>query len=154
MLKRLLRIMRRELANDILIVLHWSQWIMKSLDARLVENSVELDRFLQPLVEAGVDIFHCSTRCFWEQAFPGSDITLAGLTKKLTELPTIAVGSVGLPQDSLARNHGDNSISSETIYVELEKRLKSGEFDLITLGRALISDHMWVKSSSRAYRHY
>ena len=43
-----------------------------------------------------MDIFHCSTRRFWEPEFAGSDLNLAGWTKKLTGKPVITVGSVGL----------------------------------------------------------
>ncbi len=46
------------------------------------------------MVDAGVDIPHASMRRFWEPAFEGSTLTFAGWTKKLTGLPTIAVGSI------------------------------------------------------------
>jgi 2,4-dienoyl-CoA reductase-like NADH-dependent reductase (Old Yellow Enzyme family) len=60
----------------------------------------ELERFLRPLVDAGVDAFHCSTRRFWEPEFAGSDLNLAGWTKKLTGKPAITVGSVTLNEDA------------------------------------------------------
>ena len=50
----------------------------------------------KPLVDAGVDILHCSQRRFWEPEFEGSDLNFAGWAKKLTGAPTITVGSVGL----------------------------------------------------------
>ncbi len=59
----------------------------------------ELETFLKPLIDAGVDIFHCSTRRFWEPEFEGSDLNLAGWTKKLSGKPTISVGSVTLSND-------------------------------------------------------
>ena len=49
----------------------------------------ELQQFLLPLSDAGVDVFHCSTRRFWEPEFAGSDLNLAGWTKKITGKPTI-----------------------------------------------------------------
>ena len=51
---------------------------------KLAKDPAELERFLAPLTRAGVDIFHCSTRRFWEPEFPetGSDLNLAGWTKK------------------------------------------------------------------------
>ncbi|MFX8824893.1 hypothetical protein ABTM64_20340, partial [Acinetobacter baumannii] len=64
--------------------------------AKLAHTPDELAAFLQPLVDAGADIFHCSTRRFWEPEFEGSDLNLAGWSKKLTGKPTITVGSVGL----------------------------------------------------------
>ncbi|MDZ7882954.1 MAG: hypothetical protein U5N53_08580 [Mycobacterium sp.] len=56
---------------------------------------------MTPLVDAGVDILHASTRRHWDPAFPeldGNDgkLGLAGWTRKLTGVPTITVGSVGL----------------------------------------------------------
>ncbi|MEJ0041446.1 MAG: hypothetical protein WDM81_04245 [Rhizomicrobium sp.] len=51
------------------------------------------------MIDAGVDIFHCSTRRFWEPEFEGSDLNLAGWTKKLSGKPTISVGSVTLSND-------------------------------------------------------
>ena len=47
----------------------------------------------------GVDAFHASTRRYWLPEFEGSDLNLAGWTKKLTGKPTITVGSVGLDGD-------------------------------------------------------
>jgi hypothetical protein len=60
-----------------------------------------LEAFLTPLSEAGVDVFHASTRRYWDAEFEGSDLNLAGWTKKLTGKPTITVGSVGLDSDFL-----------------------------------------------------
>ena len=71
-------------------------------NARLVTSPSELEAFLQPLVEAGVDGFHCSTRRFWQPEFDGSPLNLAGWTKKLSGKPVITVGSVGLDNDFIA----------------------------------------------------
>jgi len=102
---------------------------------------VELERFLVPLVDAGVDCFHCSTRRFWEPEFPGSDLNLAGWTKKLTGKPTITVGSVSLNEDFIAayRTKG-----AETAGIDrLLEKLARGEVDLVAVGRALIVNPDW-----------
>ena len=52
--------------------------------------------------DAGVDVFHCSTRRFWQPEFDGSPLNLAGWTKKLTGKPVITVGSVGLDNDFIS----------------------------------------------------
>ncbi len=71
------------------IVLRYSQWKQQDYTAKLVQSADDLGRFLAPLVDAGVDVFHCSTRRFWEPEFEGSDLNLAGWTKKLTgKLPS------------------------------------------------------------------
>ena len=40
-----------------------------------------MEEWLLPLKEAGVDIFHCSQRRFWEPEFEGSDLNFAGWAK-------------------------------------------------------------------------
>jgi len=55
-----------------------SQWKTSNYTAKLAETPKELASFLDPLTEAGVDIYHCSTRRFWEPEFEGSDLNLAG----------------------------------------------------------------------------
>ena len=70
----------------------------------------ELEQFLQPLCDAGVDIFHCSQRRFWEPEFEGSELNLAGWVGKITAKPTISVGSVGLAMNlcrDLVRAHSE-----------------------------------------------
>ena len=42
----------------------------------------EMETVLLPLKDAGIDIFHASTRRFWLPEFEGSDMNLAGWTKK------------------------------------------------------------------------
>jgi len=78
------------------IFFRYSQWKQQDYTARFAETPAELEQFLAPLVEAGVDVFDCSTRRFWEPAFAGSDLSVAGWTKKLAGVATMAVGSVGL----------------------------------------------------------
>jgi len=68
---------------------------MKDYTAKLATPAL-LEQFLETLSDAGVDIFHCSTRRFWEPGFEGSSLNLGGWTKKLSGKPTITVGSIGL----------------------------------------------------------
>ena len=98
--------------------------------------------FLGPLVDAGVDIFDCSTRRFWIPEFDGSDLGLAGWTKNISGKPTMAVGSVGLDGDvvqSVIEGHGARTASLERLQVMLDR----GEFDLVGVGRALLADSRW-----------
>ena len=50
------------------------------VSARFDNGSVQipLEQFLAPLTDAGVDIYHASTRRFWEPEFERSDLNLAG----------------------------------------------------------------------------
>ena len=123
------------------VLLRFSQWKQQDFAAKLATNPVELERFLVPLVDAGVDCFHCSTRRFWEPEFPGSGLNLAGWTKKLTGKPTITVGSVSLNEDFITayRTKG-----AETSGIDrLLEKLARGEVDLVAVGRALIVNPDW-----------
>jgi 2,4-dienoyl-CoA reductase-like NADH-dependent reductase (Old Yellow Enzyme family) len=88
-----------------------------------------------------VDVLHGSQRRFWEPEFEGSDLNMAGWAKKLTGLPTITVGSVGLSGEFVAAFGGE--VSQPASLDELLRRLERGDFDLVAVGRALISDPAW-----------
>jgi 2,4-dienoyl-CoA reductase-like NADH-dependent reductase (Old Yellow Enzyme family) len=137
-----IRACRRRVPADFPIVFRFSQWKGNHYDARLVATPDELAAFLRPLVDAGADVFHCSTRRFWVPEFEGSPLTLAGWTKKLTGKPTIAVGSVGLAGDFISwfggAEAGIRGID------DLTTRLDAGEFDLVAVGRALLADPAWA----------
>jgi 2,4-dienoyl-CoA reductase-like NADH-dependent reductase (Old Yellow Enzyme family) len=133
---------RRQVGPDFAIILRFSQWKQQDYAARLATSPTELAAFLEPLTAAGVDIFHCSTRRFWEPEFEGSHLNLAGWTKNITGLPTITVGSVGLKGNDFI--HAFKGESAEVGELgELEERLRKNEFDLVAVGRALISDPQW-----------
>jgi 2,4-dienoyl-CoA reductase-like NADH-dependent reductase (Old Yellow Enzyme family) len=136
---------RRVVGADFPILLRFSQWKQQDFQARLAGSPSELERFLAPLAAAGVDMFHCSTRRFWEAEFPetGSDLNLAGWTKKISGLPVITVGSVGLNEDFITayRTKGAQTAGIERLLGMLER----GDFDLVAVGRALIANPDWAK---------
>jgi 2,4-dienoyl-CoA reductase-like NADH-dependent reductase (Old Yellow Enzyme family) len=102
--------------------------------------------WLTPLVEAGVDVLHCSQRRFWTPEFPEIDgeagLNFAGWAKKLTGATTISVGSVGLSGDFINVFQGEHS--TPTSLDGLIRRMEREEFDLIAVGRALITDPDWA----------
>lgn len=126
------------------IVFRFSQWKQQDYEARIWNEPQELEHFLSILVEAGASIFHASTRRFWDPAFAGSDLTLAGWTRKLSGKPTIAVGSVGLDSDFISSMF-ENKGGSIARLDELLERMTADEFDLVAVGRALISNPDWVE---------
>ncbi|NGZ75255.1 NADH:flavin oxidoreductase [Saccharibacillus alkalitolerans] len=134
---------RASVGSDFPIVFRFSQWKGSDYTAKLAETPEELERFLKPLSEAGVDVFHCSTRRFWQPEFEGSDLNLAGWTKKLTGKPTITVGSVGLDGEFLTLFKEGKGAGVSGIE-DLLKRLEDGEFDLVAIGRALLADPAWA----------
>ena len=94
-----------------------------------------------------MDIIHCSTRRFFEPEFPGSNLNLAGWTRKITAKPVITVRSVGLDTDFISNRMSpekNTPHSSEKTIQYLLERIERKEFDLIALGRALLSDPEWV----------
>ena len=92
----LVEAVRAEIGPDFPLILRISQWKQQDYDARLAETPEQLGRIFAPLADAGVDIFHCSQRRYWEAEFEGSAMNFAGWIRRLTGKPTITVGSVGL----------------------------------------------------------
>jgi len=129
---------------DFPIIFRFSQWKQQDYAARLVTTPQDLEAFLAPLSAAGVDIFHCSTRRFWEPEFEGSDLNLAGWTRQLTGKPTITVGSVGLDGEFLQFMVKTDKVAQPANIEGLLERLNRQEFDLVAVGRALICDPDWA----------
>ncbi|TSH98296.1 hypothetical protein FOZ76_02790 [Verticiella sediminum] len=117
-----------------------------SLEKRLrltVEVVQELGRILKPLAKAGVDVLHASAQRFWEPAFAGSLLSLAGWAHKLTGKPAVAVSSVGL-RGAIDEDAGAASSAPADLHGAAE-RIEAGEFDLIAVGRALLlADPGWT----------
>ncbi|MCX8531251.1 NADH:flavin oxidoreductase [Chryseobacterium luquanense] len=134
---------RAAVGEDFTIIIRLSQWKQQDYKSRLAVNPNEMEDWLLPLKEAGVDIFHCSQRRFWEPEFEGSDLNFAGWAKKITGQPTITVGSVGLNGDFMAAFAGEGSEKADL--KELIRRLDREDFDLVAVGRALLSDYQWAK---------
>ncbi len=131
---------------DFPIILRVSQWKQQDYTVRLAETPALMTDWLAPLVEAGVDILHCSQRRFWEPEFPAIDgesgLNFAGWAKKLTGAATISVGSVGLSGEVMGAFAGEASTPQS--FDALIERMDRGEFDLIAVGRAILNDPEWV----------
>jgi 2,4-dienoyl-CoA reductase-like NADH-dependent reductase (Old Yellow Enzyme family) len=139
------RACRRATAPDFPIVLRFSQWKQQHYEAKLAVSPDELARFLAPLVDAGVDMFHCSNRRFWEPEFEDSALNLAGWTRKLSGTPVMTVGSIGLDTDFL-QTFGATGAGAETNRIaRLVEMVSGGEVDLVAVGRMLLADPAWVR---------
>lgn len=136
------RAVREGIGPDLPLILRLSQWKSHDFNAKNAYSPAEIEQWLTPLAEAGVDVFHCSQRRFWEPEFEGSDLNFAGWTKKVTGLPTISVGSVGLDGEFIAAFGGAGSrpASLDGLIARMERE----EFDLIAVGRALLADPNWA----------
>ncbi len=141
-----LKAMRGAVGADYPIILRVSQWKQQDYKARLATTPDEMTDWLLPLVEAGADVLHCSQRRFWEPEFPEIDgedgLNFAGWAKKLTGAATISVGSVGLDGEFLASFGGKGAAPASLD--KLVARMERDEFDLIAVGRALLSDAQWA----------
>jgi len=136
---------RAAVGENFPIIFRFSQWKQQDYNAKLCKTPDELNTFLTLLSNAGVDIFHASTRRFWLPEFEGSNLNLAGWTKKLTNKPVITVGSVGLDSDFTGEGSMDLSGTSNPTSIDgLLDRLNNDEFDLVAIGRALLVDAQWV----------
>lgn len=132
---------RRVTGPDFAISIRISQWKVQDFAARNWESPAELEEFARVMVDAGVDVFHCSTRRFWENEF-GSDMNLAAWTKKLSGKPTITVGSIGMTGEHIETLMGDAAhVDSLDNVLKLVER---GDFDLIAIGRGMLVNPDWA----------
>lgn len=142
-----IRACRAEMPDDMPLILRWSQWKQQDYSARLAESPKEMEAFLSVFVDAGVDVLHASQRRWWEAEFPEIDgqegLNLAGWCKKLTGLPSITVGSVGLASDFIGAFRGEDSKTRPI--ADVIERLERGEFDMVAVGRALLQDPHWAQ---------
>ncbi len=134
---------RAAVGEEMVIILRISQWKQQDYKAKLAPTPNELEDWVLPLAEAGVDIFHGSQRRYWEPEFEGSDLNFAGWLKKITGQPTITVGSIGLANDMVEAFKGQGAATSDMS--DLLRRFDRGDFDLVAVGRSILQDPEWVK---------
>ncbi|MVT12158.1 NADH:flavin oxidoreductase [Chitinophaga tropicalis] len=134
---------RSRVGEDFAIIIRLSQWKGYDYSYKMAKTPEEMESWLTPLADAGVDIFHASQRRFWEPEFEGSDLNFAGWAKKLTGKASITVGSVGLSGEFMAAFRGESSDPASLD--ELLRRFDRGDFDLVAVGRPLLADADWVK---------
>lgn len=126
--REVVQAVRKAVGSRFPILFRLSQWKIGQYDARIAHSPDELAEIVQPLSEAGVDIFDCSTQLYNQPEFEGSPRTLAGWVRFLTGRPVISVGAVGLQPAPLR---------------QLAHMLSANDFDMIALGRALLADYAW-----------
>lgn len=133
---------RAAVSPDFPIVFRFSQWKLCDYDARLAQTPQELEQILLPIAQAGADVFHASQRRYWQAEFSGSPLSLAGWARKITGKPSIIVGSVGLARE--VKDSMDMRDTAPEPVDRLFDMFDRGEFDLVALGRAVLSDAEWV----------
>lgn len=133
---------KANLAVGLPLILRISQWKTSDYAARIANDPGELAQILKPLVEAGVDMFHVSTRRFDAPAFEGGSKTLAHWVRDIAQKPVIAVGGVGLVAPHVLKSEGghDNAWSEVADVEPAAHAIGEGACDLIAIGRALLAD--------------
>ena len=138
----ILRAVRQAVGPDYPVIIRISQWKQQDFTVKLADTPKALEAWLGALVDAGADVLHCSQRRFWEPEFEGSDLNFAGWAKKLTGVPAITVGSVGLSGEFIASSGGEKSEPASLD--RLEAMMERGDFELVAVGRALLQDPEWA----------
>ena len=136
----IIKSVRENVSENFIVGLRFSQWKQHDFEAKLASNPEELKTILTLPVESGLDYLHSSMRRFWESEFEGSNENLAYWTKKITKIPTIGVGSVGLDSDFIDMTAPATPTSIDKAIDDIT----NDKYDLIAVGRALLSDHEWV----------
>ncbi|HVJ42593.1 MAG TPA: NADH:flavin oxidoreductase [Dongiaceae bacterium] len=133
---------RRQTGSDFPISVRISQWKVQDFKAKLFETPADMEEFMAPLVDAGVDVFHLSQRRFWETEF-GTDRNLAAWARKISGKPAITVGSIGMTAEHIDTLMGEASnVAGIGVLLEM---LNRGDFDLVAVGRGLLVDSDWPK---------
>ena len=143
----MIRAIRRAIGEEYPIVYRFSQWKLQDLDARIAETPQQLEDVLGPLVDAGVDVFDASEHWFDTPAFAGSDLTLAGWTKRVTGRLVMTVGGIGLDAPLFGSDGRSRKPESLDNLDAVARRFERGEYDLVAVGRALALDPEWTRKA-------
>ena len=73
-------------------------------------------------------------RRFWEPEFKSSKLNLSACVKQTSNIPVIAVGSVGLDKDFIKLYQGDHEAKIAD-FDKLYEMFENDNFDMIAIGR-------------------
>ena len=135
---------RERTGPDFVIGFRLSQWKQLDYKAKLATDPEALRALISPISMAGVDLFHCSTRRFWEPEFEGDRRNLAGWVRELTGKPTMTVGSVTLDTDFKAATGKIAAGTSLDHIAQLTQGIADNHYDMVALGRALLANSDWA----------
>jgi 2,4-dienoyl-CoA reductase-like NADH-dependent reductase (Old Yellow Enzyme family) len=138
------RAIRREVGADLPIFYRFTQWKHQDRDATNADTPAEFADVLEPLAEAGVDVFDAAEGMFDNPAFEGSDLNLAGWAKKITGRITMTGGGIGIGRSFFSPGAAGPPQSTDNMDKVL-RRFERGEFDLIGSARAILNDAAWAR---------
>jgi 2,4-dienoyl-CoA reductase-like NADH-dependent reductase (Old Yellow Enzyme family) len=130
------RAMRRAVGPDFPLAMRLSQYKLQDYQALIMRSPDDVAILAEALVDSRLTLFDIATRTLAEPAFAGSSLTLAGWFRKLSGLPVIANGMVGLDKPG-QRDAGLAPLDT------LHALLARDEVDLIAVGRGLLADAEW-----------
>ena len=132
----IIQAMRRTVGPEFPIALRLSQYKLQDHEVLIVRNPDEVGQLVAPLVDAGLSLLDIAARTVSQPAFADSSLTLAGWFRKLSGLPVIANGAVGLDRPG----QRDAALAPLDAMHDL---LARDEVDLIAVGRGLLADPEW-----------
>lgn len=145
---RIAAALRDAIGPDALLSFRFSQFKEVDYGARVFATPDELARFARLARETGIDMFNVSSRRFAKAEWPEEDPSLgiAGWTRKLSGLPVMTTGSIGLSKDMFADlfENEDPALAIAADLAELVRRFEGGEFDLVGVGRMHIANADFV----------
>jgi 2,4-dienoyl-CoA reductase-like NADH-dependent reductase (Old Yellow Enzyme family) len=143
-----IRRVRSAVGPDFPILYRFSQWRTEDNHEVKFRKPDDLRRWVEAAGEAGVDVFHVSTRRAIDPAFDPevdeSRRTLAGWTRELSGRPTIAVGAVTVTRSMDETRDGVTGLEVSDPAPAM-RLLEDGEADLLAVGRALIANPDWAR---------
>jgi 2,4-dienoyl-CoA reductase-like NADH-dependent reductase (Old Yellow Enzyme family) len=133
------RAMRRTIGDRSPIFYRFSQWKHQDVDATIAPTPADLEQILIPLAAAGVDVFDAGHFYIERPMYPGSPLNLAGWAKKLTGLPSMAIGAVGL-----SKGQHDPSMHGPPEAIDnlapVIASIERGDYDLVGVARTSLND--------------
>ncbi|WP_269082483.1 NADH:flavin oxidoreductase [Aneurinibacillus tyrosinisolvens] len=115
---------REAVGSDFVVGIRISQGKVSDYKHKWAGAEKDAEIIFSSLSKAGLDYIHVTEYDATRPAFEGTELTLAALAKKYGSVPVIANGNLEDPEKA-------------------ERLLKSGEADLITLGKGALANHDW-----------
>lgn len=138
--RELLAAVRRAVGARTPVILRLPQRLANQ-ELRPASTPGELADIVQPLAEAGVDIFECASDSVTQPAFAGSGRSFAGWVRYLTDRPVIAAGAAVCSQ-AVSEQARERDIRAQLRMLLL--MMQAGEFDLLAIRSASRADRAWA----------
>jgi 2,4-dienoyl-CoA reductase-like NADH-dependent reductase (Old Yellow Enzyme family) len=133
---------------DFIVSVRFSQWKEVDYGAKIAQHPDDFGPFLERMEQAGANVFHISARRFDAPGWPELDPrkSVAAWVKTMTDLPVMTIGSVGLSTDLASDVFDDKDplLQVEDDVIRVRQGLETGDFDMIGVGRAQISNPDFV----------